>query len=157
MSDRNGGAAPAPGTVLVVDDSRMNRATLARLLERLGHAVVQAENGREALEAMRDDARRVDVVLLDLIMPELDGFATLEAMKADPVLATIPVIVVSGLDDLDSIVRCIEMGATDFLPRPIKPALLRARVGASLADKRLRDENANLLAAGRGARLKPGR
>lgn len=144
VSGRNGGAPP--GTVLVVDDSRMNRATLRRLLERLGHEVLEAENGREALATMRDGARRVDVVLLDLIMPELDGFATLEQVKADPILASIPVIVVSGLDDLDSVVRCVEMGATDFLPRPIKPALLRARVGASLADKRLRDENADLLA-----------
>jgi class 3 adenylate cyclase len=144
VSERNGGTPP--GTVLVVDDSRMNRSTLRRLLERLGHEVLEAENGREALATMRDGARRVDVVLLDLIMPELDGFATLEQVKADPVLATIPVIVVSGLDDLDSVVRCVEMGATDFLPRPIKPALLRARVGASLADKRLRDENADLLA-----------
>lgn len=144
LSERNG--ATPPGTVLVVDDSRMNRATLRRLLERLGHEVLEAENGRQALATMRDGTRRVDVVLLDLIMPELDGFETLQQVKADPVLASIPVIVVSGLDDLDSVVRCVEMGAADFLPRPIKPALLRARVGASLADKRLRDENADLLA-----------
>ena len=79
-------------------------------------------------------------------MPELDGFATLATMKADPRLAAIPVIVVSGLDDLDGIVRCIEMGAVDYLPRPIKPTLLQARVEATLADKRLRDDNAHLLA-----------
>ena len=78
-------------------------------------------------------------------MPVLDGFETLAAMKADPALAAIPVIVVSGLDDLDGMVRCIQMGAVDYLPRPIKPALLEARVGACLADKRLRDENARLL------------
>jgi class 3 adenylate cyclase len=87
----------------------------------------------------------VDLVLLDLVMPEVDGFETLERMKADPHLVHIPVIVVSGLDDLDGIVRCIEMGAVDYLPRPVKPTLLEARVGATLADKRLRDDNARLL------------
>ncbi len=134
------------GLVLVVDDSRMNRQTLRRLLETLGHDVEEAENGRLALDRLRAPARPIDIVLLDLLMPEMDGFAALEAIKADPALATLPVIVVSGLNDLDSVVRCIEMGATDYLPRPTKPALLRARVGASLADKRLRDENAALLA-----------
>ena len=88
----------------------------------------------------------MDLVLLDLVMPVVDGFETLATIKADPTLAHIPVIVVSGLDDLDGIVRCVEMGAADYLPRPIKPTLLEARVGACLADKRLRDDNARLLA-----------
>lgn len=139
-------ARPAGGRVLVVDDSAMNRKTLGRLLAELGHEVVEAENGRVALEHLGADGSGIDVVLLDLVMPELDGFAVLEAMKRDPALAHIPVIVVSGLDDLDGIVRCVEMGATDYLPRPIKPTLLRARVATSLADKRLRDDNARLLA-----------
>jgi class 3 adenylate cyclase len=133
------------GRVLVVDDSEMNRKTLTRLLETLGHAVECVEHGGWALERLRGTGPAIDIVLLDLVMPEMDGFEALAQIKADPALATIPVIVVSGIDDLDSIVRCIQMGATDFLPRPIKPALLRARVGASLADKRLRDENAALL------------
>jgi adenylate cyclase len=134
-----------PGHVLVVDDSRMNRMTLVRLLERLGHETTEASDGREALDVLAAGTP-IDLVLLDLVMPELDGFATLATMKADPGLAGIPVIVVSGLDDLDGIVRCIEMGAVDYLPRPIKPTLLQARVEATLADKRLRDDNARLLA-----------
>ena len=133
-----------PGHVLVVDDSRMNRMTLVRLLERLGHDTTEADDGRAALDVL-EAGTPVDLVLLDLVMPELDGFETLATMKADPRLAAIPVIVVSGLDDLDGIVRCIEMGAVDYLPRPIKPTLLQARVEATLADKRLRDDNARLL------------
>ena len=136
---------PGGGHVLVVDDSRMNRMTLIRLLERLGHETTEAADGREALDVLAAGTP-VDLVLLDLVMPELDGFETLATMKADPRLAAIPVIVVSGLDDLDGIVRCIEMGAVDYLPRPIKPTLLQARVEATLADKRLRDDNARLLA-----------
>ncbi|HEX5826740.1 MAG TPA: response regulator [Candidatus Limnocylindrales bacterium] len=151
--DVEGHAAPAhlghavhagPGHILVVDDSRMNRMTLIRLLQRLGHESLEAADGREALDLLATGAP-VDLVLLDLVMPEVDGFETLETMKADPRLAHIPVIVVSGLDDLDGIVRCIEMGAVDYLPRPIKPTLLQARVEATLADKRLRDDNAKLL------------
>ena len=137
---------PAPGRVLVVDDSRLNRQTLSRLLGTLGHEVVEAEDGRVALDLLGDDGAGIDVVLLDLVMPELDGFAVLAAIRANPDLARIPVIVVSGLDDLDGIVRCVEMGAADYLPRPIKPTLLRARVATSLAEKRLRDDNARLLA-----------
>jgi adenylate cyclase len=136
----------APGRVLVVDDSLMNRQTLRRLLAGDGYDVVEAEDGRRALAVLGTDGGGIDVVLLDLVMPELDGFETLAAIKRDPALATVPVIVVSGLDDLDGIVRCVEMGATDYLPRPIKPTLLRARVATSLADKRLRDDNALLLA-----------
>ncbi|MEO5966495.1 MAG: response regulator [Candidatus Limnocylindrales bacterium] len=135
---------PGPGHILVVDDSRMNRMTLIRLLDRLGHESTEAADGREALDLL-DAGLPVDLVLLDLVMPEVDGFEALATMKADPRLAHIPVIVVSGLDDLDGIVRCIEMGAVDYLPRPIKPTLLEARVAATLADKRLRDDNARLL------------
>jgi adenylate cyclase len=133
-----------PGHVLVVDDSRMNRMTLIKLLDRLGHETTEAADGREALELL-GAGTPVDLVLLDLVMPEVDGFETLATMKADPALAHIPVIVVSGLDDLDGIVRCIEMGAVDYLPRPIKPTLLQARVEATLAEKRLRDDNERLL------------
>ena len=140
------GPSPIGGRILVVDDSRLNRQTLARLLGSLGHEVVEAEDGRVALDLLGDDGAGIDVVLLDLVMPELDGFAVLATIRANPDLARIPVIVVSGLDDLDGIVRCVEMGAADYLPRPIKPTLLRARVATSLAEKRLRDDNARLLA-----------
>ncbi|MEO8229788.1 MAG: adenylate/guanylate cyclase domain-containing protein [Chloroflexota bacterium] len=126
--------------VLVVDDSRVNRLMLARLLTSLGHEAAEAEDGRLGLARLRDDgASPIDVVLLDLVMPELDGYEALAAIKADPVLASVPVIVISDVDDLASVVRCIEMGATDYLLRPFNPALLRARIAASLADKRLRD------------------
>ena len=139
---------PAPdglrGRVLVVDDSRMHRMTLAKLLDQLGHDVVEAEDGRDALDRLAKDPA-IELVLLDLVMPVMDGFQTLAAMRADDALAHVPVIVVSGLDDLDGVVRCIKMGALDYLPRPVKPAILEARVAASLADKRLRDENAALL------------
>jgi CheY-like chemotaxis protein len=125
------------GRVLVVDDERMNRLLLRRALEAEGHAVTDAANGREALECLRADAP--DVVLLDLVMPELDGYATLREIKADPTLAHVPVIIISGIDELDSIVRCIEMGATDYLPKPFEPAILHARLESSLSAKRLRD------------------
>jgi len=123
----------------------MNRLTLLRMLERLGHDAVEAADGAEALAILASGAA-VDLVLLDLVMPEVDGFATLAAMKADPRLATIPVLMISAVDELDGVVRCIEMGAVDYLPRPFKPTLLEARVRTSLADKRLRDDNARLLA-----------
>ena len=125
------------GSVLVVDDERMNRMLLRRALEADGHVVVEASNGREALDRLR--AAAPDLVLLDLVMPELDGYETLQAIKADPTLAHLPVIVISGVDELDSIVRCIGMGATDYLPKPFEPAILHARLESSLAAKRLRD------------------
>ncbi len=132
--------APEAGTaarVLVVDDGEMNRRLLRVALERAGHAVTEATDGREALALLRDHP--IDVVLLDLVMPEMDGFATLEAIKADDALRHLPVIVISGVDELDAVVRCIGMGATDYLPKPFNAAVLHARVGASLAGKRLRD------------------
>lgn len=127
----------AVGRVLIVDDGEMNRKVLRAALEREGHATEQAANGREALGLLAD--RSVDVVLLDLVMPELDGYETLAAIKADEALRHLPVIVISGVDELDSVVRCIEMGAADYLPKPFNASLLRARINASLAGKRLRD------------------
>jgi two-component system cell cycle response regulator len=122
---------------LVVDDNRVNRMLLARALTELGVDPIEAENGLLALEIMA--ATPVDVVLLDLLMPELDGYGTLERIRADEALRHIPVIVITAVDELDSVVRCIELGATDYLPKPFDPAILRARVAASLAGKRLRD------------------
>jgi two-component system cell cycle response regulator len=110
---------------------------LRRALESQGHVVDEAENGRLAL--VRLAAGPIDLVLLDLVMPELDGYATLAAIKADPAIQHVPVIIISSVEELDSIVRCIEMGATDYLPKPFQPAILRARVDASLSGKRLRD------------------
>jgi PleD family two-component response regulator len=130
-------ATASPGRILVVDDGELNRKLLLRALIAEGHTAEQATNGREALELLA--TRPVDVVLLDLVMPELDGYETLAAIKADDALRHIPVIVISGVDELDSVVRCIEMGATDYLPKPFNAAVLRARLNASLAGKRLRD------------------
>lgn len=129
--------SPAPGRILVVDDSRMNRMTLARVFERQGHVVVTAEDGIEALEHLR--AAPFDVVLLDIVMPRKDGYETLTEIKADPRLRELPVIVISGVEDLASVVRCIEIGALDHLPKPFEPALLDARIGTALEAKRLRD------------------
>ena len=125
------------GHVLVVDDNLLNRLTLARGLEQQGHTVSLAENGQQALEMVR--AATFDVVLLDILMPEIDGFEVLAHMKADQELRDIPVIVISALDDIQSAVRCIEMGAEDYLPKPFDPVLLRARLRASLQKKKLRN------------------
>jgi class 3 adenylate cyclase len=130
------------GTLLVVDDNRVNRLLLGRALEQLGHTVAFAENGREALEALRQ--RRVDLVLLDIEMPEMDGYQALEALAADPQLRDIPVVMMSSVEEVDSVARCIEMGAEDYLFKPVNPVLLRARVGASLEKKRLRDRQREL-------------
>jgi len=118
-------------SILIVDDDELNRYTLARRLTRDGHANLgMAGNGVEALAAMRQD--KFDLVLLDIMMPELDGFGVLEAMKVDPALAGIPVIVISANDDSANFVRAIELGAVDYLSKPFDPVLLRARVTASL-------------------------
>lgn len=135
---------PAPATILVVDDSTLNRSLLARRLERLGYSVVGAENGRAALAMLA--AQPVDLVLLDVMMPEMDGYEVLAHRQADPALRDVPVIMISALDEIGSIVRCIELGAEDYLPKPFDPVLLRARVGASLEKKRLRDQEKQLLA-----------
>ncbi len=128
------------GRVLVVDDSAVNRMVLTKALTAEGHTTLTAEHGMQALELLRaDDERPVDVVLLDLEMPELDGYETLRRIKADDALRHLPVIVISSVDELESVVRCIEIGATDYLPKPFEPALLKARLNASLAEKRLHD------------------
>lgn len=135
--------APPPGTILVVDDNRVNSLLLGRGLEQQGHSVVFAENGREALDLVR--GRDFDLMLLDVLMPELDGYQVLAELKLDPHLRDLPVVVTSSLDELDSVVRCIEMGAEDYLPKPINPVLLNARITASLEKKRLRDQQRELI------------
>lgn len=112
-------------------------------LEHEGHRVELAEHGRRAIEMLR--AQPFDIILLDLLMPEMDGFQVLSALQADDELRCIPAIVISALDEMTNIVRCIEMGATDHLPRPFDPVLLRARINASLAAKRLRDKEAEYI------------
>jgi adenylate cyclase len=136
---------------LIVDDSAVNRMLLARHLASLGIGSREAGDGAAALAALRDGASDVAVVLLDVMMPEMDGYETLAAIKSDEALRHLPVIMVSGVDELDSVARCIEMGAADFLTKPFNPVILGARVRASLADKRLRD--LELEAAAAQARL----
>lgn len=126
------------GRVLVVDDNRLNRLKLSRALVQQGHAVDEAADGREALDLLRTEA--FDLVLLDILMPEVDGFQVLRAMQDDNELRNVPVIVISALDEMDSVVKCIEMGAEEHLPKDFDPVLLNARIGASLEKKRLRDE-----------------
>ncbi len=133
---------PQAGDLLVVDDNRVNRLLLGRALEQLGHAVTFAENGREALEALRQ--RRVDLVLLDIEMPEMDGYQVLAALAADQRLRDVPVVMMSSVEEVDSVARCIEMGAEDYLFKPVNPVLLKARVRASLEKKRLRDQQREL-------------
>jgi class 3 adenylate cyclase len=121
-----------------VDDDALNREMLGRRLSRLGYEIDYAANGRLALEVLRD--KPFDVVLLDILMPELNGFQTLEFIKADPQLHDLPVIMLTALDEVDSMVRAIEAGAEDCVPKPFNPVILNARLAASLEKKRLRDK-----------------
>jgi class 3 adenylate cyclase len=130
---------PAGAALLVVDDNEDNRYTLTRRLKREGYTnLTTANDGLQALELLR--SRKFDLMLLDIMMPELNGYQVLEQIKADPELRHMPVIMISAVNELESVVRCIELGAEDYLPKPFDATLLRARVGASLEKKRLRDE-----------------
>ncbi len=135
-------SAKEPGHLLIVDDNKVNRILLAHGLEQQGHTTETAENGRQALEMLKRGT--YDLVLLDIEMPEMNGFQVLEACLQDVDLRNIPIIMTSSLDELDSVVKCIELGAEDYLHKPVNPILLRARVNASLEKKRLRDEQRKL-------------
>jgi sigma-B regulation protein RsbU (phosphoserine phosphatase) len=125
--------------LLVVDDNEDNRYTLTRRLHREGYKNLSlASNGREAIDRL--NAQPFDLVLLDIMMPDMNGYDVLEQVKATPALRDIPIIMISSLDEIESVIRCIELGAEDYLNKPFNPTLLRARVGASLEKKRLRDE-----------------
>lgn len=132
---------PATGrgsNLLVVDDNETNRQMLGQRLEREGYRVSTAPDGCQALQMVSQQP--FDLVLLDIMMPGMDGYGVLERMKGDPRLRHIPVIMISALDELESVVRCIELGAEDYLPKPFEPTLLRARIGACLEKKSLRDQ-----------------
>lgn len=131
------------GHLLVVDDNKVNRLLLGRGLEGQGHHVTFAENGREALDLLR--SQHFDLVLLDIMMPELDGYEVLERLTSDVDLRNIPVIMTSAMDEIDSVARCIELGAEDYLFKPVNPILLKARISASLEKKRLRDQQEELI------------
>jgi adenylate cyclase len=134
---------PRHARLLVADDNKVNRLLLGRTLQLEGHQVEAVENGRLALEALR--SKPFDLLLLDMEMPELDGFAVLEALHGDAELRDLPVIVTSSLEGVAHVARCITLGADDFLHKPVNPVLLKARVASSLEKKQLRDEHKALL------------
>ena len=127
----------APAHILVVDDEALNRILLQTALEDVGHQVTTVNSGEDALTILLHD--NFDVVLLDIIMPGMDGFQVLKEMKEHPRLQHIPVLVISALESMESTIRCIEMGAIDYLPKPFDPVFLKARINASLAVKRFND------------------
>jgi adenylate cyclase len=131
------------GRLLIVDDNKVNRLLLGRGLEQQGHAVDFAENGAQALDKLTQE--HYDLVLLDIEMPELDGYQVLEQIIQDTDLRDIPVIMTTATDEMDSVVRCIELGAEDYLTKPVNAVLLRARINASLEKKRLRDQQRELI------------
>jgi CheY-like chemotaxis protein len=143
MDEKRQPTADIRGRILVVDDYPLNRMQLKRSLEQQGHTVALAENGRQALEMLEMD--RFDLVLLDILMPEMDGYEVLARLKSDSAWRDLPVIVISALDEMQSVIRCIGMGAEDYLPKPFDRLLLRARIGASLEKKRLRDQEVEYL------------
>jgi DNA-binding response OmpR family regulator len=144
-------AAPVPaegggkGRLLVVDDEPGNRDLLRRRLEREGYTVLSAAGGREALDVVAREP--VDIVLLDVLMPEMDGLTVLDRLKSDATTRDLPVIMISALDDLAAIARCIEQGAEDYLPKPFEPAILRARIAATMQKQRWRDQERDQLRA----------
>ena len=130
---------PADAALLVVDDNEDNRYTLTRRLKREGYTNLKTANdGKQALELLR--GQKFDLMLLDIMMPEMNGYEVLQHLKADADLRHLPVIMISAVGEVESVVRCIELGAEDYLPKPFDATLLRARVGASLEKKALRDE-----------------
>src|SRR5437763_10888868 len=133
----------ATASLLIVDDNSVNRIMLSRYTTRLGYHSTLVENGRQALEKLQNES--FDLVLLDVQMPEIDGYQVLEQMKAHPRLREIPVIMITAVDELESTVRCIELGAQDYLPKPFSPVLLRARLAACLERKWLCDQEIDYL------------
>jgi adenylate cyclase len=131
-------ARAGQGTILVVDDNEGNREMLSRRVARQGYAIITAEGGQSALDLLRE--RPVDLILLDVMMPGMDGYEVLKRMKSDDALRHIPVLMISALDEMDSVIKCIELGAEDYLPKPFNAVLLHARIGACMEKKRLRDQ-----------------
>lgn len=128
------------GNILAIDDNPVNLKILVRTLTTQGYSVTTATNGAEALDVLgRGDPRAFDVVLLDILMPEINGYETLQAMKANDSLRELPVLMITAIDEMTSVIECIRMGATDYLTKPFNADLLRARIESSLVAKRLRD------------------
>lgn len=127
-------------SLLIVDDNELNRDVLSRRLSQASYRLTMAADGRQAVNLLTASPDAFDLVLLDIMMPEMNGYQVLEAMKSEPTLRHIPVIVISALEEMDSVIRCIELGAEDYLHKPFNPTLLRARVTAALERKALRDQ-----------------
>jgi adenylate cyclase len=125
------------GTILVVDDDGVSRAVLANLLEKQGHTVVLAKDGPEGLQIAAQ--RPCDLIVLDILMPGMDGYDVVAALKADPALREIPVVMISSIDDMSGIVKSVKLGAEDYIFKPFDEVLLKARVDGCLERKRLRD------------------
>jgi signal transduction histidine kinase len=142
VPDEAASGVVAPAHILVVDDNATNRDVLTRRLKRQEYSVETASDGLQAMEKIR--AQNFDLVLLDIMMPGLDGYEVLRQIKADAQWKRIPVIMISALGELDSVVRCIEMGAEDYLPKPFSPTLLKARVHSCLEKKHAADREAQL-------------
>jgi adenylate cyclase len=138
-----GSIPTGPGRLLVIDDNKVMRLLLARGLEQQGHSITMVESGAIGLEMLHNE--RFDLVLLDIQMPEMDGYQVLERITSDRALSDIPVIITSSLDEMDGVARCISMGAEDYLTKPLNPILLQARINASLEKKRLRDTQKALI------------
>lgn len=137
-NDIHVGNPSSSARILIVEDNENNRDLLRRRLEREGHEVAEAENGLVALDRLNKEV--FDLVLLDLMMPEVDGYQVLQAIRKNPALKSLPVIVITALNDIETAVKCIELGAEDYLSKPFNPTLLRARINASLTKKRLHDK-----------------
>ncbi len=128
-----------PGkNILIVDDNSVNRSLLQHMITALGYLSIEAENGLEAIKLVRE--KKPDLVLLDILMPRMDGYQTLELIKKDPSLRDIPVIMISALDEIESVTRCIKIGAEDYLAKPFEPTILRARIDSCLEKKEWRDQ-----------------
>jgi class 3 adenylate cyclase len=144
LDSTRGESEEAPGRILVVDDNERNLDLVSKRLDRAGHSFATAVNGEVALEMLQTD-RSFELVLLDIMMPVMDGYQLLQRLKTDEATRHIPVIMLSALDHIDNVVRCIEMGADDFLPKPVNAVLLEARIGACLEKKRFRDKERRYL------------
>lgn len=143
MNFTSGQEPSGAARILIVDDLEVNRDLLARRVARLGHEYAFAESGRHALRCLSQ--AQFDLVLLDITMPDMDGYEALEKIKADPQLVHIPVVMVTAIDGVDSVVRCLELGAEDYITKPFNPVILKARIESSLNKKRVADLNSQLL------------
>ena len=133
------------GTILAVDDNVNNTDILKKRLERLGNRVLTANNGKEGIGILSSNWQEIDLILLDIVMPEMNGFEVLRHVKGSKIFKSIPVIMISSMDDKDSIYRCIEMGANDYVTKPFDKEILNARISSSIERKQLRDKEKELI------------